>query len=152
MKVRLVLDLALLVLYVIAMNTSATGIPVHEWLSVFVAGVVVVHLLTEWDWTLHVLKRFFRRLIGLPRLNLALDVLLFVSFTLVMLSGFMVSESIAPLLNISLPFGPTWRIVHSLSADVALVVLGVHMGLHWRWFLNAFKRLSRPSIVPDAAD
>lgn len=151
MKARLVLDTSLLLLYLVAMNTALTGIPVHEWLSVFVAGVVVVHLLTEWAWTIHVLKRLFRRLASLSRLNLVVDVLLFVAFVLVMLSGFMVSQSIAPLLGLSVPFGPTWRIIHAVSADFSIVLLGLHLGLHWRWFVSAFSRVCRKTPVPDTA-
>ncbi|MBN2839998.1 MAG: hypothetical protein JXP37_03470 [Coriobacteriia bacterium] len=50
MKARLVLDAVLLFVFLLVMNTSATGIPIHEWLSVGVTALLVVHLLTEWDW------------------------------------------------------------------------------------------------------
>ena len=149
--IRLALDSALVVSYLVAMNTFATGIPVHEWLSVLVAGIVMVHLLTEWDWTIRVVTRFFRRLARLSRLQLAVDILLFVAFVLVMVSGFLVSQAILPLLGLRVPFGPTWRIVHALSADLALVIVGVHAGLHWRWFVAAFGRVVRRRPLPDAA-
>lgn len=138
---RFALDAALFLLFLVTMNTSATGIPVHEWLSAFVAGLIVMHLVIEYDWTLRVISRLFGRLARLSRMNLVLDILLFVAFDLVMLSGFMVSQSIAPVLGISLPFGPTWRIVHAVSADFSLVVLGLHLGIHWRWFVSTAKRL-----------
>lgn len=145
-RTRFLVDAVALVLFVVAMNTAATGIPLHEWLSVGVAGLIVFHLVTEWDWTIHVVTRFFRRLAGLSRLHLFVDVVLFVAFVLVMLSGFLVSQSIVPLLGGQVPFGPTWRIVHALSADLALVVLGVHLGLHWRWVVSASRHLgARPS-------
>lgn len=138
---RLAIDLTVLILFVVAMNTSATGIPFHEWLSVIAAIVVLVHLLTEWEWTVHVFTRVFRRLARLSRLNLLVDVALFVTFVLVMLSGFLVSQSIVPMLGLRVPFGPTWRVIHALAADFALVVVGVHIGLHWRWFARAFPRV-----------
>lgn len=144
-KGRLILDVVTFVGFFLAMNTTVTGIPVHEWLSVAVTAVIVVHLLTEWDWTVATVTRFFGRLRGISRVNLVLDILLFVAFDLVMLSGFMVSESIAPMLRLTVPFGPTWKIVHALSADAALIMLGLHAGIHWRWFVSAIRRLARPA-------
>lgn len=49
MQARLVLDAVLLFVFLLVMNTSASGIPIHEWLSVGVMALVVVHLLAEWD-------------------------------------------------------------------------------------------------------
>lgn len=151
MKSRLLLDAILLVLFLIVMNTSVTGVPLHEWLSVGVTALVVIHLLTEWDWTVQVVGRFFRHLLSMSRLNLVLDVVLFLAFTLAMLSGFMVSQSIVPLLGISVPLGPMWKIIHALAANATLVVLGAHVGLHWRWIVSAIRRTVRPRPVPDAA-
>lgn len=138
---RFILDTSLLVTFLIAMNTSLTGIPVHEWLSVAVAAVIVWHLFTEWDWTVNAIGRFISKLQALSRVNLVLDILLFVAFVLVMLSGFLVSQSILPLLGLSVPFGPTWRIIHALSADATLLILGVHAGLHWRWVVKTTRRV-----------
>ena len=140
---RLILDASVLVGYLVVQNLPATGIPVHEWLSLIVTFGILIHLIWQWDLTVRVVSRFLKRLAALPRLNLVLDLLLFVAFVLVMLSGFMVSQSILPLFGIAVPFGPTWRIIHSLSADVALVVLGVHVGLHWRWLWRTTKLLVR---------
>lgn len=150
MRSRLVLDATLLVLFVVAMNTALTGIPIHEWLSVGVAILVVVHLLTEWDWTINAFTRFFKRLAALSRVNLVVDTALFVAFSLVMLSGFLVSESILPGLGLEIPRGPTWRIIHSLSAQLGLMLLGIHLGFHWRWFVKAITRAGRPSVAREA--
>jgi hypothetical protein len=151
-KARFVLDAIALIVFLVAMNTALTGIPVHEWLSVLLGVIVLIHLLTEWDWTVHVVIRFFRRLARLARLNLVLDILLFVLFALVMLSGFLVSQSIAPMLGLHVPFGPTWRIIHAMSADAALMVLGLHVGLHWRWFVRAFKRVVAAPVAPETTN
>lgn len=148
---RFVLDTSLLVVFVVAMNTDLTGIPLHEWLSVVVAAAIVWHLLTEWNWTVGVIARFIGKIQALSRVNLVIDILLFVGFVLVMLSGFLVSESIVPLLGLSVPFGPTWRVVRALSADATLLMLGVHIGLHWRWIAKALKHVFVTSQTAKAA-
>lgn len=145
LKTKLEIDVLAFVGYLAATNTVLTGIPIHEWLSVGVALVLAVHTALNWDWTVNVVRYFFRRLFNISRFNLVLDVLLFVAFTAVMVSGFLVSRVVVPLLGISVPFGPTWRILHSLSAKIMLPILGIHVGLHWRWLVHAFRRVFAPA-------
>jgi hypothetical protein len=60
--------------------------------------------------------------------------------TVIMLSGFMISESLLPFMGISLPRNFAWRSLHDLSANLFLVVLGLHTALHWSWIVESFKR------------
>jgi len=152
MTARLVLDTVLLGGYLVAMNTDATGVPLHEWLSVALTVAVVVHLLTEWEWTVRVVTRFFRQLLSMSRVQLLVDVALFVTLTFVLLSGLMVSQAILPLLGLSAPVGPVWKILHALSADLVLVLVGIHVGLHWRWIVRAAKHaVTVRADVPEQA-
>jgi hypothetical protein len=57
-----------------------------------------------------------------------------------MISGFMISESLMPALGIQLPRNFAWRSLHDLSANLFLVLLGLHTALHWSWIVDAFKR------------
>jgi hypothetical protein len=150
---KLALGATALVTYLAATNTKLTGIPIHEWLSVGVAVVIALHVALDWDYTIKVLRHFIRKLLSLSRFNLIVDIALFVVFAAVMLSGFLVSRVVVPLLGMSVPFGPTWRILHSVTATLALPVLGVHVGLHWRWIVKATRRTFTPraSIERDSA-
>jgi hypothetical protein len=142
---RLLIDAGAFVAYLASTNTALTGIPIHEWLSIGVALVFALHVALNWDWTVTVLRRFIRKLLSLSRFNLVVDIVLFVVFTAVMLTGLMVSRVVVPGLGLSVPFGPTWRILHSLSAKVLLLVLGVHVGLHWRWIVSAVRNWAAPA-------
>ena len=137
---KLAIDVIAFIAYLAASNTRLTGIPVHEWLSIGVALVFALHMALNWDWTVKVLRRFVRKLLSLSRFNLVVDVLLFIAFLAIMLTGLMVSRVVVPMLGLSVPFGPTWRILHSISAKLLLLVLGLHVGIHWRWIVNATKR------------
>ncbi|MDR3686935.1 MAG: DUF4405 domain-containing protein [Coriobacteriia bacterium] len=141
------IDIGALVAYLAATNTALTGIPIHEWLSIGVAIVLALHVALNWDWTVNVVRRFIRKLRSLSRFNLVVDILLFVVFTVVMLTGLMVSRVVVPAFGLSVPFGPTWRILHSLAAKVLLLVLGLHVGLHWRWIVTATKRWLAPAPI-----
>lgn len=139
---KLILDVAIFVAYLVATDTALTGIPIHEWLSLGVAVAIAAHAALNWDLTVGVVRRFVRHMLSLSRLNLVVDAALFVVFVAVMLSGLLVSDVVMPALGIAVPFGPMWRILHSLTAMLALPVLGVHVGLHARWLVSAFRRVS----------
>ncbi len=142
LRPRLAIDAGALAAYLVVSNTVLTGIPVHEWLSLGLAVLFAVHVAVNWDWAVRVISTFFQRLGNISRLNLVLDLALLVAVSAVMLTGIMVSESVLPLLHIRVPFGPTWRIMHSVSAKLLLLVVGLHTGLHWRWIVKAAQRPS----------
>ena len=57
-----------------------------------------------------------------------------------MLSGILISESILPLLGIRLNASPTWRFLHSSSADAVVLLVGLHFALHWKWIVKTIER------------
>lgn len=138
--VKYVIDAVAFVGFLVAMDPSTTGIALHEWLSIAFGATVVVHLLLSWPWIAGITRRFFRRLPGRTRLNYVLNLLLFIDGTIIGFSGLLISEAALPLLGISLPHSPIWRGWHSLSADLALVLLGLHVALHWTWIVATTKR------------
>ena len=139
-KIKLVIDLILFSAFLITMDPHSSGIGVHEWLATALLTVVTIHLLLSWDWIVRITCRFPGKTNNLSRLNYILNWLLFIAGTVIMLSGFMISESLLPVLGISLPRNFAWRSLHDLSANLFLVVLGLHTALHWNWIVESFKR------------
>lgn len=117
-----------------------TGIALHEWLGIAIGGAVVLHLLLHWRWTVSSLKRFFGRLSSLNRINLVLNLALFIDMVVAIFTGLMISRSALPWLGISLPGGFGWRGLHSLSSNLLLVIVALHVGIHWKWILNVIWR------------
>ena len=65
---------------------------------------------------------------------------------LVFVSGMLISQNALPALGISTgrgsdPIYGFWHQLHTLSADAVLVLAAVHLGLNWRWVLNAIKQI-----------
>ena len=52
----------------------------------------------------------------------------------------MISEVAMPALGINLGRSFEWRSLHDLSANLFLVLLGLHTALHWDWVINTFRR------------
>jgi hypothetical protein len=146
-RAKLVIVLVALIAYLASTNTPLTGIFIHEWLCVALAVLLALHSALYWDWTIRVFKHFVRKLLDMSRLNLVLDVLLFLMFVAVMLTGVMESRVVLPTLGLSAPAGITWRILHSLTAKLLLLVVGVHVGLHWRWIVYTTRQWLKPRPI-----
>jgi cytochrome b561 len=141
-KTKLCLDIALTAAYVIAMEPRFTGETWHEWLGLALGGAAIIHVLLNWKWVLNVTRRFFHKLQQQVRIDYLLDLALFASFTVVILSGIMISENLrtAETLGISFEAQRTWRSIHAWAPQVALVIVGIHLGLHWKWIADTTRR------------
>lgn len=139
-KKNLCVDLAIFFAFLVAFEPHLTGATIHEWFSLALGGAIIVHLLLHWDWIITVGKEFFRKLFHSSRLNFVLDVLLLVAFVTIMLSGLMISRSVLAVFGLSVDAQPTWRFLHSAASNFALLLVGLHVALHWKWILCALKR------------
>lgn len=139
-KRNLWLDIGILAAFLVAMNPVLTGIAVHEWFSVALGATLVVHIVLHWDWVVSVATNYFRHVFHLSRLKFIVDGLLFLAFTAVLMSGLMISKSLLPTLGLQVTQNPAWRLIHSFSANVALVLAGVHLALNWSWVAGMTRR------------
>jgi hypothetical protein len=142
-KTKLVLDILIFIAFLIAMEPRSSGITIHEWLATSLIAVLVVHLLLSWDWITQITRRFIGILTisrVLTSLNYILNWSLFIDGTVIMLSGFMISESLMPYLGIQLPRNFAWRGLHEFSTNLFILLLGLHTALHWGWVVDTFKR------------
>jgi hypothetical protein len=147
-RTKLLLDTTTFVAFLVAMDPRSLGIAVHEWLTIALAGTVVVHLLLNWSWIVEVTKRLFAKGKGLngSRVNYILNWAMFFDGVMIMLSGLMISRAVMPALGLSLPENFSWRGLHSLSTNLFMLGLGLHIALHWNWIVSTAKRLFTPKV------
>ncbi len=146
-RTKLWLDFALFIAFLVTMEPRSSGLAIHEWLSLSLIAVMIVHLLINWDWITEITGRFLRKLGMQNRINYLLNWLLFIDGTLIMVSGVMISKVALPALGIHLPLGFAWRRLHDMSANIGLLLLGVHTALHWGWIVKTVDRyLLRPVL------
>jgi hypothetical protein len=139
-KINLMVDIVLFSVFLVAMSPRFSGLAIHEWLSIAFGGAIVLHLLLHWQWIIEISKRLLGNAPGMSRLNYLLNGLLFIAMTIVMLSGIVISEIVLPSFGVEWVGAGVWRRVHTVSADVSLVLVGVHIAFHWQWIVNALKR------------
>lgn len=140
-KTRYVMDVLLLTSFMLISAPQATGVPVHEWLSVLFVVPFAVHLLLHWDWIKQSAKRFTQHISAKERFSLVWNYLLYVMMLLATVSGFLVSVALLPTLNIELHIQDFWSKIHHDSATLIMPIIGVHLALHWRWIVNLTKRM-----------
>jgi hypothetical protein len=138
---RFFIDIALLIGLLVANDPERTGLAIHEWLSIALIVPLVVHLAINWEWTAHVTKRFFERLFRVSRLNLVVDVGLFISTVAVMVSGLAVSSVVTGFLGVGNESNALWLAVHESSASATIALLLVHFALHGRWFVQTISAM-----------
>lgn len=129
---RLVIDLVAAAVYLIAANPVFTGLLIHEWISLGIVIVLIVHVAASFDPALAALRRRADRF-GIA--NLVLDGALLVVFMVVAVSGIMVSRHILPLLGFVAPGYFFWNPLHAISAKLLLALLIVHVAAHFKWFV-----------------
>jgi len=139
-KIKLVLDILIFVGFLIAMDPHSTGIAIHECLTIASMAAIITHLLLSWDWIAQMTKRFFSTSKLRQRINYILNSLLFINIVLIMYTGIMISESFVPSLGLSLPQNFSMRELHGMTANLFILLLGLHTALHWGWIVNAFRR------------
>ena len=98
-------------------------------------------MLLNWSWLAETTKRILTKGLNGSRTNYILNWLLFIDGILIMLSGIMISESVVPSLGFTLPVNFTWRSLHDMSANLSLIIMGIHIALHWNWIVTTVKRL-----------
>jgi hypothetical protein len=135
-----IIDVVLLVLFIGAAEPRPTGILWHEWLGIAFGVIAVVHIYRSWDWIVATLSRVFAQQTVTTRFSLVLNILVFVSMTLAVVSGIAISREALETLGIEWLTNNAWRGLHGLSAEAAVILVGIHIAMHWKWIVNLVRR------------
>jgi hypothetical protein len=139
-KKNLIIDLAAAVTFFVAMAPQMTGFALHEWISFALGATLMVHLVVHWKWVVATTTRFFGKVSRQARINYILNWVLLIWTTIVMVTGILISETLLPLLGLSGSVNPFWSTLHHTASDAIILVMALHIALHWKWIVNAVKR------------
>ena len=139
-KTNLIVDTTIFAAFLAMTNPHLTGNTIHEWLGVSFAAAIITHLLLHWEWIVKVGKEFFKKLWHQSRLNFVVNTLFFVLMTGSLFSGLMISKDVMSTLGIQLDVSRSWKTIHTLMSDASVIVLGIHIALHWKWIVTNIGR------------
>jgi hypothetical protein len=139
-KWKYIIDIAIFLGFLISMDPHSTGNSLHEWISTAAFAAAITHLLLSWQWIVETIRRTFTNMKTSVRISYTLNVLLFIAVTLVMFTGFMLSRDLLPVFGITVPENFAWRSLHDMTANLSLLLIGIHLALHWNWIVDTTQR------------
>jgi len=140
-KTNWIIDAILFGGFLVAMWLHLTGVALHQWLGVALAGLAAVHLAVHWDWVSAVTARLFGRTGGRARLAYVVDAGVASGFLAIGLTGLIISTWLDfPVASVA-----GWRNVHVLASVSTLALIVVKIGLHWRWIVGVAWRIFAPA-------
>lgn len=144
---KYILDLTMTIIMILLMKLTFTGMLWHEILGLAVFFLFMIHQVFNWTYTKNILKRFFNK--GMKwdiRLGMIIDLILLVDVAGIALTGILISKEIFSFGVGTLKMS---AMHHSLSY-LALILISVHLGLHWKSIMNGMKKMFRLKAVSTA--
>lgn len=128
-KLILAFDFILALIFVLMFRYSAISPAFHEIGGLALFVLTIVHLLINRAWIKSFVQNFSHKP-GKVRLQMIVDVLFFIAFVVIIITGVMMSRILPFKLNIQSGFANS---AHTIASYAALALLGIHVGLNWNW-------------------
>lgn len=142
--IKYLLDIFLLLGFVLLYDKNALGMNLHEIIGLVIGGVVIIHLALNFNWIIGISKKLFsKKITARVRFIYILNLLLFLCVALIILAGVFISKTIFT--NISSK-NQIWKVIHIGISNLALALIGIHIGLHWTWVINISKKVFKFSL------
>lgn len=137
------IDIVLFAIFMALTDPRFTGIPIHEWVGIGMAAVVIVHLVRNLAWIQTMFSRTLKSPLFTNRLSVILNIALFIVFALLIYSGIAISRDAMPFLGIVVFENRAWRFLHGLLSNLTVIIVALHTALHWNWIVSLFRRRSQ---------
>ena len=142
--IKISLDAVMAIILVLMYNSHAITLGFHELAGLILAGMFIIHCALNYKWILSVSKRILSAKLAVRvRFGYIINVLLLVSFCLVIISGIKTSQILFPP-EIEVK-GTIWRGIHHSAAALALALTGIHLGMHWQFIMS---KLGKVIVMP----
>ena len=133
-KVKIIVDILMVIVFILLMCNQLTGIFAHEILGVSVIVLFIIHQILNRNFYKNLFKGKYNKL----RIAfLIIDILLLIMMIIMIFSSLMVSQHLFKALD----FGSNYlgRVLHIISAYSIYMLIGLHLGLHYNYIIK-FKK------------
>lgn len=138
-KFIICLDSALLLIFLLLLAPTLTGLVLHEVLGLLFFIPLIIHLLISWSWIRKSVSKFFRNS-NRAKFNFALNSILFILVITELVSGSLISEVALPTVGIKTINDSAWRAVHNVTLNFTVIFLALHIALNWGWIAAIFRK------------
>lgn len=148
---KMILDVVMTLIMLALMKLTFTGILWHELLGLGIFLLFAVHKAINYKTIVCFMKNFSRKDIGAKvKIMSLLDVVFFIDVVMITFSGIIISREVFGLAaaNEHLTF---WSALHHSLSYLALILIAVHVGLHWAEIMCRIKKALSIKKVGKAA-
>ena len=141
-KLNLFLDMAIVLIFVTEMEVHFTGVHYHELLGLTIAAIFAVHITLHWSWVVGVTKQVFRHLFSAnsTRFKYVLNLALLIDMAVCIVTGIMISRTLGLNFAFSQQIASLSHSVHTFTADLSLLIVGLHIAVSWEWIVTNAKK------------
>lgn len=140
---KLVFDAVLLVLLALMYRKQVVSLEFHEIGGLALIGLFLVHHLVNRKWIGSSTRRFFQKgMPGMVRARYLVDLLLLIAFLAVGVTGVLISKVV-----FSIRVAGNFQTLHYFAAALAVILTGVHLGLHADYILGKVLRKNAKKAV-----
>ena len=139
---KFILNIFLFITFLFLMDEwSFLGITFHEIAGLIICLFYILHKALSWQFIKETTSKLFGKIPGRSRINYIIDVLLFIGFTLIIISGMGIAKTMDfSGLGFSEESFIVWRFMHTSVSMIVLTLVGVHVGMHWSWVIAHFRK------------
>lgn len=138
-KIKIILDIIMLISMIALMKTNITGLQLHEILGICLFIIFIIHKIVNFKWIKSVGKNIFsKNMKRKPKIMFFLNMILFIFVTLNVITGIVISKFV--LVSITVNDIGLFTMFHKFLAWWSLILIARHIGLHWENVVNCFER------------
>ena len=128
---KIIFDVVMTFGIVLLYKKNVLGLGFHELAGIAICVLFIVHNLINRKWIAAVTKNLFSKTTPVKtRIEYIVDVLLCLAFLGVLITGIGISKTYLSALAF---LGNKGKIWHFFFSGCALILTGIHVGLHWKW-------------------
>ena len=137
MLIKLVIDFVMTILMLVEMAYTFTGNIVHELVGISLFILFIIHNILNRRWY----QTIFRGKMNVRRiLNITINLLLLVIMIVLIISAVPISRTIFAFIHIKND-GLTARQIHTLAAYWGLIIMAIHIGMHWEMIMGVVRKM-----------
>lgn len=138
--IKYLLDALLAIGFMLMFDKMAIGISLHELLGLGIGAGIITHLVLNYKWVIEISKRIFSsKLSNRTRVLYTINLLLLVCIIIILVGGIFISKTIFT--SIHSENQGLWKVLHIGVSNIALILIGVHVGLNFNWIKGMTKKL-----------
>lgn len=138
-KFKILIDIFMLVILIFTYNIAISGILVHEILGILIWILFLIHLGLNYKWIRIITKKFNSGIKRKIKQIYIIDLLLFIDFIIITISGLGISQYLFTSLNVNDIF--LFTTIHEFSAYSSVILIGIHMIMHFNFFNTLFNKI-----------